>query len=409
MGSDGTLQNASNDIHYFASSDPPKLKNLLTYHKNQTRLLSKIFKNIADGRLRKVKGDEQDELFSNDIQVAKRDIYRLERTLRGGSLPAWFQAEESQDELARIQRLLAPHESSELNKEKFNQRIIKAREKDDAAMKEEIETHIKKFQSDKRGLFQRPTTSYLDGLLPEVKKESGSDEAWQLFALKSLLTKFGTTPVAHLSRLMGVLDVYIKAKLDSIQPEGHQFPPLQLRIIRKPSGSIVSILFGSRSRDEIQSIYCPEIVQLEKLPILYMSKTHCNCRADEHENECQTCRREFLVAKKPLRKRVDSRKYVVWNNEPGFEDIYLVEKMGDDPFILVTLLGPDGISSDVTIPLQRDSRAVKDAICPPSVSPWIAEDGWADFGMKSLQCNSRYLLNYNHQIFVPGPPPPGRA
>jgi len=28
-----------------------------------------------------------------------------------------------------------------------------------------------------------------------------------------------------------------------------------------------------------------------------------------------------------------------------------VEKMGDDPFILVTLLGPDGISSDVCFSL----------------------------------------------------------
>ncbi|KAJ7683572.1 hypothetical protein B0H17DRAFT_1205080 [Mycena rosella] len=343
MPSDGTLQTASNIIHYFASSNPPALKNLSTYHKHQTRLLSEIFSKIEKDRLQKLVGDT---LFLHDILVAKRYIYRLERTLRGGALAVWYQTKESQDELARIQRLLAPHETSVLDKDKFNKRISEARAKDDVDMRAKIEELIKRFQSNgsrrRIMVFQRPKESYLDDLLPEVTKIQVDDEAYRTFAFKSLLGKFAATSLDPLSTLMAVVNQYIDAKLNSIQPE-RTFPPLDLQVIRKPSGSIVAILIGSKSHNDIQSTYCPEIEQMGKLPVLYTSQTHSDYGPSE-----------FVVAQPAIQKRPDSRKYVVWNQGPApSTDIYIVEKMGDDAFILATLLGRE-IDSDIVLTLPRD-------------------------------------------------------
>ncbi|KAJ6544254.1 hypothetical protein B0H19DRAFT_1380552 [Mycena capillaripes] len=382
MPSDGNLVNVSNIVHYFACSS---LENLSTYHKHQARLLSEIFLKIERKRLLELVSDP---LFVHDIPVIKRYIYRLERTLRGGSIAVWFQFQESQEELARIQRLLAPHECAVLDKDKFNKRIQDARTRDDAAMREKIEDLVEKFQSNKRRMFQRPTESYLDNLFPKVENPTGS-EGHRMLAFKSILSKFTTIALYPLSRLMTTLNSYLDARLHSLQ---QSYTPLELQVIRKPSGSIVTVLIGSNSRSDIQTAYCPEVAQMGKLPILYTTRAHRHSQ------------REFVVAQQAILARPDSRKYVVWRHGVApSTDIYLVEKMGEDPFILATLLGAD-IRSDVVIPLPRDGMAVKNAICQSSEDPWITEDGWVAYNMHDLRCNSSRLLDYNHQIFIPGPP-----
>ncbi|KAJ6615508.1 hypothetical protein B0H10DRAFT_2040806 [Mycena sp. CBHHK59/15] len=213
--------------------------------------------------------------------------------------------------------------------------------------------------------------------------------AYRMFALNSILEKF-TNPTDQLARLIQALQKYIDNKVD--RAEWAHFQPLELQVLRKTSGSIITILLGSKRPDHIQSVYCPEIDQMRMLPILYTSKEHKD-----------TPPGEFVVARKALEARRDSRKYVQWKTGPPPPDIYLVEKQGDDPFILATLLGTD-VTSDVIMPLSRDSSTVKDAIRKPSEAPWITDDGWVAYNMTKLKCNSRRLIDYNHQVFVPGRP-----
>ncbi|KAJ7499838.1 hypothetical protein FB451DRAFT_1206773 [Mycena latifolia] len=261
-------------------------------------------------------------------------------------------------------------------------------------MRVKIEELIKKVRSNKRRMFQRPTESYLDDLLPEVKKIQTNDAAYRVFAFQSLLGRFTPTAAHPLSTLMAVVNEHLDAKLDSIQSE-HSFVPLDLQVIRKPSGSIVAILIGSKSHYDIHAAYCPEIKQMGKLPVLYTSKTHNDYRPGE-----------FVVAQPAIQKRPDSRKYVMWKDGPApSTDIYLVEKMADDTFILATLLGRE-IESDVVLTLPRDGSAIRNILCPPSEPPWIAEEGWVKYKMHQLRCNSSRLLDYQHQIFVPGRPEP---
>jgi hypothetical protein len=157
--------------------------------------------------------------------------------------------------------------------------------------------------------------------------------------------------------------------------------------------------------------YNPKVEQEGKLPVLYTATTVGATRGG------------FVVAQQAIASRLDSRKYVEWKGGAApSTDIYLFEKRGGDPFILASLLGRS-TESDVVILLARDEyvrlhsrctstdfllfrQAVKDVICPPTQEPWITDDGWIEFEMEGLRCNSAHLLDYNHQIFVPGPPSP---
>jgi hypothetical protein len=61
-----------------------------------------------------------------------------------------------------------------------------------------------------------------------------------------------------------------------------------------------------------------------------------------------------VVARQAIENRRDSRRYIEWKTGAApSTDIYLVEKMTGDPFILATLLGPD-VNSDVVKLLPRD-------------------------------------------------------
>jgi len=213
-----------------------------------------------------------------------------------------------------------------------------------------------------------------------------------MFAFQSFLDKFTTNPSSPVSTLINELNMYVETKLDSIQGERPQTPSLQLQVIRKPSGTIITVLLGSRSRNDIRTHYFGDVEHENKLPILYTASSHSDTQG------------EFVVARQAIENRRDSRRYVEWKTGAApSTDIYLVEKMTGDPFILATLLGPD-VNSDVVKLLPRDGLAVKDAICPPTEHPWITEDGWIAYGIHHLRCDSAQLRDYNHQIFVPGPP-----
>ncbi|KAJ7886207.1 hypothetical protein B0H14DRAFT_3856707, partial [Mycena olivaceomarginata] len=101
----GDFQNASRIINALKHTNAPALENLSKYHKHQTQLLSTIFSNIEKKLVALVESKVKDE-FLTDIFKANRLIHGLERALRGGSLAAWFQFEESQQELAEIQLTL---------------------------------------------------------------------------------------------------------------------------------------------------------------------------------------------------------------------------------------------------------------------------------------------------------------
>jgi hypothetical protein len=116
----GDFQNASRIINAFKHT--AALENLSKYHKHQTQLLSTIFSNIEKKQFvalveSKVKDEFLTDIFKANVSVwlrvrstfltlQQRLIHGLERALRGGSLAAWFQFEESQQELAEIQLTL---------------------------------------------------------------------------------------------------------------------------------------------------------------------------------------------------------------------------------------------------------------------------------------------------------------
>ncbi|KAF7331058.1 hypothetical protein MVEN_02446100 [Mycena venus] len=396
------LQIASKIIQSFKSAK--SLKNLSRYHKHQTRLLSEIFSEMEEKHLSTL---VQSEAFLGNIKAINRDIQKLERTLRGGPLVVWFQFQESQQELAEIQLALAGWKVAKKNntkkggndaaenneaklqkgredlikqtKEKVNKRIKDARAKDDSKLREEVEDLLKKFRSNKRRMWQQSPVHHLDDLFPGLQNLSRNDHDYRMFVFQSFLNKFTTNSSNLVSTLINELNTYVDAQLDSIQGGRPPTPPIQLQVVRKPSGTIVTVLLGSKTRTDIRTHYFGDVEHESKLPVLYTASSHSDTQG------------EFVVAQQAIRNRPDSH-------------IYLVENSTGDPFILATLLGPD-IMSDVVKSLPRDpGMAVKDAICPPTEHPWITEDGWKAYGMHQLQCNSRRLQDYSHQIFVPGPP-----
>jgi hypothetical protein len=90
------------------------------------------------------------------------------------------------------------------------------------------------------------------------------------------------------------------------------------------------------------------------LPILYTLSSH------------RESGDTFVVATQFIDMRSDSRKYARWdgtgNSTPP--DIYVVEKIGSDAFILATLLGKD-VESDVIVPLPRCRYVSR--CCIPSI------------------------------------------
>ncbi|KAJ7367504.1 hypothetical protein DFH08DRAFT_828673 [Mycena albidolilacea] len=399
MSSVGDYQNASNIIHGFKSTDAPALENLSKYHKHQTQLLSTIFSKIEKKLVALVESSFRDE-FLSDIFKANRLIHRLERALKGGSLAVWFQFEESQQELAEIQLILASHKTpvwNASNEKKINQHIAAAQIKDATEMQKKIDLLIEKIQSNKLPS-KKPFNKFrqsvlpLDELLPGLPR--GNDEDYRMFALQLFLSKFKRTfPPNPLYKLMKELNSYVELKLISVEGGRSQFP-LELQVVRKPSGNIVTIMLGSKSRAILQDHYYRDPkVKEDKLPILYTTTTVGDTRD------------EFVVAQQAIAARPDSLKYVQWKNGAApSTDIYLIEKTaGGDPFILATLLG-NSIEFDVVKTLPRADRLIKDVICPPTEQPWITDDGWTAYGMQDLKCDSVHLSDYNHQIFVQGPP-----
>ncbi|KAF7331072.1 hypothetical protein MVEN_02447500 [Mycena venus] len=384
-------------IPRYESTDDSLLKHLPRYHKYQTRLLSEIFSKIEDNkRVFVIAGSSSKNQFLTDMIVAiNRDIRRLERTLKGGLLAVWFQFEESQQELTEIQLTLARYEASDWTPkklEKINKRIADARAKDEAVMAEEVGNLVKKFRSNGQRIWQRPPEHYLEDLFPELKHLPGNNEVYRMFAFQSFLDKFTTNPLGPVSTLINELNMYVDIKLDSIQWGRPRAPSLQLQFIRKLSGTIITVLHGSRSRDDIRRHYFGDVEHENKLPILYTARSLGDTQG------------EFVGPQYAIQHRPDSRRYVEWKHgEAPSTDIYLVEKMAGNPFILVTLLGSD-VNSDLVKLLPRDGLAVKHAICPSTEDPWITEDGWEHFGMHHLRCNSPRLQDYSHQIFLPGPP-----
>ncbi|KAJ7618496.1 hypothetical protein FB45DRAFT_931782 [Roridomyces roridus] len=407
--SDPAHQIASNTVHYLASPNTPLLENLMIYHKHQTRLLCDIFAKIDKHRVLDLIID--DNTFVGDVQLIERYIQRLGRTLRGGQLTAWFRAKESQDELTQILCLLAPYKKKEeLDEAKFRKRVREATKKDHADRKAKMDKLVKKFENDRPRFFQRAVDleSCFGELLPEFKKLSGHGQLDRLLAIQYLLDQFPTTGItsatSFMAPLMDALNTHITAKLSqspatAVAEATAAFVPPDVRIIRRPSGSIIAILLGKQDRDEIHQTYCPEIQGLRELPVLYTSKTH------------EQCRRQFAVAQKAIQRWPDSPRYVMWTKGPApSTDIYLVEKNGKDAFILATRLGHEqDATKDVTITLAREGLTVRDAIRFLGEQEWISQDGWEEYGMDGLRCNDQRFKDYAHQIFVPGPHRPAAA
>ncbi|KAJ7983099.1 hypothetical protein DFH06DRAFT_1172366 [Mycena polygramma] len=403
------LHIASETINYFTSPQLPRHQNLSKYHKHQTRFLSKTCSKIEKRIMKCIESDE----FLNHTKDMMRDINHLERTLQGGSLAVWFLFPESQEEFSRIQRTLAryatsdwkdsdPDSNSTLN-DQFYQRVDDARKKDNAELQAKIGDLVKtfqNFQSGKRRMFRRsPDPEHcLNKLFPSLGVEGGQIAHPPMLVYKSMLDKFTRNPpYPTLSTLVTVLTSYLVTKINDMTPEQREpggVRPFELQVIRKTSGSIITILLGPNTRNKIQSIYYP-CKDLLKLPVLYTATAH---------NLHNLSQDGFVVAWQAIQARPDSRKYIVWNGGAApSTDIYLVEPPAPEAFILATFLG-DNLTSDVVRPFLRNSRHIKDALCE-NEAPWIAHDGWVAYGMHGLQCDARELRPYHHQIFVPGPPP----
>ncbi|KAJ7661497.1 hypothetical protein DFH06DRAFT_1192464 [Mycena polygramma] len=394
----GDLLNASGAINYFTSPQLPSHRNLSKYHKHQTRLLSKICSKIEKRILKCI----EDDLFQTHAKCIMCDINRLERTLQGGSLAVWFLFPESQEELARIQCTLARYETSDWKdadlkklkelKDQFDKRVNDARKKDDAELHAKIEDLVKTFQSKNRRIFRRSPEHYLDNFFPRVK---GSQIVHpRMLVFKAMLDKFTKNPPDPLPMLVAALTSYLEAKIVAMTPEQREpvgVPPFELQVIRKTSGSIITILLGSNTPNNIQSMYYPRINEELRLPRLYTATAHNLSQAG------------FVVAKQAIQARPDSRKYIVWNGGVApSTDIYLVEPPAPELFILATFLG-DNLTSDVVKPFTRSGRHIKDVLCE-NEAPWIAQDGWVAYEMHDLLCNAQKLRPYHHQIFIPGPP-----
>ncbi|KAJ6473185.1 hypothetical protein C8R45DRAFT_408601 [Mycena sanguinolenta] len=401
-------QSTSDIIRSFTSPNTPALENLFRYHKHKTQLLSAVFSNIEKHVVALV--ENSGHQFVTDITTANRRIQRLERSLRGGSLAVWFQFEESQEELSDIQdTLLARHENStwnDRNKKEFNKRIDDASKEDSARMRRKIQDVVEKFQSHRHprknlfGISRRPILP-LDELFPVLKDPDlrKRDEAYRVATLHWILGEFENASLipSNLSTLLRELNSYIQSQITSLEVDVVSSSPANIQIIRKPSGAIVAILFGSKSRDAIRKYYYRDPkVKDGKLPILYtVTKTVGEITS------------EFLVARQAITSRPDSLKYEPWESgDAPSTNIYLVEKpAGADTFILATLLGSN-VQSDVLKTLPRADRLIQDVIRLPNEHPWIAEDGWINWGMSDLRCDSGHFTNYGHQIFVKGPPAP---
>ncbi|KAJ6454293.1 hypothetical protein C8R47DRAFT_1083141 [Mycena vitilis] len=375
----------------------PGHKKLSKYHKHQTRLLSKICSKIE----KRIDKCIEDDVFQTHARCMRCDINRLERTLQGGSLAVYFLFRESQEELARIQCTLTRYETSDWNdadskklkelKDRFDQRVNDARKKDNAKLQAKIGDIVKTFQSGKRRMFRRSPEHYLTKLFPRVGSQIVHPRMLPV-VFKSMLDKFTRNPPDPLPMLVATLTSYLVTGIDAMTPEQREpvgVPPFELQVIRKTSGSIITILLGSNSPSDIQSMYYPGINEELRLPKLYTATAH-NLSQDG-----------FVVAQQAIQARLDSRKYIVWNGVAPSTDIYLVEPPAPEYFILATFLG-DNLKADVVKPFMR-SRHIKDVLCE-NEAPWIAQDGWVAYRMHELKCNAPELRPYHHQIFIPKAP-----
>ncbi|KAJ7174457.1 hypothetical protein C8R46DRAFT_90401 [Mycena filopes] len=347
---------------------------------------------------------EPDTEFPETVFIFEGYIYILDRTLRGSALSAWIQFKESQEELTRLQNMII--KKSGLDQAKFSKLIGTARADDENRMRRKIGDLLKKFRLSKF------TERDLQDPLPKVEQQSlpptdlrnhhlTSPElaAYQMVVFKRLLQHFRDTPALHNSirALIDESDRYIESRLVTMEAQRRPFRPVTLQLVRKASGSgsIVMIVVGPRSKAEIHTLYSRDIKKLDKLPKLYTATDH----SQSHN--------EFVVAQQAIQSRPDSRRYVIWENgsDPAPSELYLVEKLGDEPFILATLLGSD-VNSDIVKTLPRNGLPVKAEICKAAQpeDSWITEEGWIAYNMDQLETTSPYLRNYHHQIFVPGPP-----
>ncbi|KAJ7250412.1 hypothetical protein C8J57DRAFT_684102 [Mycena rebaudengoi] len=396
MGSDPMLVNAGTVVNNFCSTQYCQryLHSLSTHHMHQTRLVCEIFARIRDSLKEHARESQLAEgsPFVTDILAAHRFIIRLERALKGGPLMVWFQARESQEELKRIQLIIGPYEK-EYDEKELKYRVEEAINKDNKSRRNQIQELTEKIHLKKGRLFFRRTSESrvstlldLPALLPQDAHKHDDPEYW--FTFKSVLAKFDPPSDPNLAGLWVALQEYLDSKIQS-----HKFPPLKLQAIRKPSGNIVTVMRGNNTCDDIHSAYCPDVKKLNELPVLYTRSSHSESPDT------------FVVATQAIDDRPDSIKYVYWDgtgNSTRPPDIYFVEKIGSDAFILATLLGKD-IESDVIVPLPQCSSAVKDAIQQPHGTTWITDDGWVKYQMDGLTCKDPRFRPYNHQIFVPGP------
>ncbi|KAJ6473183.1 hypothetical protein C8R45DRAFT_408518 [Mycena sanguinolenta] len=280
---------------------------------------------------------------------------------------------------------------------KFDKHLENAKKKDFDSMQKEVRDIVKKIQSYSRPRKNRfstspPVLSLLDELFPALKDADPpkTDEARRLQILRSILEEFKKmSPPSHLSTLMEELDKYIDSEFKTRSLKVDPSSRANIRVIRKPSGIILAILFGPQTCYTIQTHYHPNAGDSEGLlPILFITSKSVG-----------EVTGEFLVAQQAIADRGDSRKYARWDNEPPAPtDIYLVEKpAGDNAFMLATILGSK-LESDIVKTLPRNDRLIKDMLSYKDF--WLADSGWLNYGMQDMRCDEDGFKNYGHQIFV---------
>ncbi|KAJ7465103.1 hypothetical protein FB451DRAFT_1262634 [Mycena latifolia] len=385
-------RNASLIVHHLSNGPRSDfLKNLWKYHRHQTQLLVEIAKRIEQ----RIKTLVQSEDFTDAVSEALTQIKKLDRTLRGGQLAAWGQAEDSQDALGKIQWHLSLYAETRGN---VKERITEAIKKDNEAWDGKVKELIRDFHKQRPSMFGKlrgktPPDQSLQMLLPKVDplSNSANPKMDRMFISRFCLEKFSIQSprlAPSLGELIQSMQEFIGRQLASMMPHGPPtLPPLL--VLRKHTGQIVTIVGGVKDYYGVLDCYCPQLKKENDQPILYYS--------DQHQKH-----REDFVASAACIKD-ESMRLIPWTAGPSSgSDIYLIE--GKSKLFALATVWDEVKNSEVIVQFPLRSWSVKEAI-EELCEEFVASELWKrhkhDY---EIECDRPRLSEYKHQLAVPGKP-----
>ncbi|KAJ7262410.1 hypothetical protein C8J57DRAFT_1334905 [Mycena rebaudengoi] len=353
------------------------MENLHMYHSCQMKLLTEIAINVQK-RIGVIVAGTRKGSFIGTVETTLVHLTQLNRMLGGGSLAAWFQAEDSEDALGVIEWKLSSYEDSDDNT-RFKERINEAIKTDRETTRKKVAKKTRQFElrrkQDFLSRFRSPSPKSLDEtlrkLLPPIKSESSLEERKIMY--RNFLQKFLTQPPSNPTNLASLV-VSMQEYFNAHNVNRVSIP---LHVLRKPSGHIVTIiphLVGVEEQNQILDHYCPELINNEEknnkaqLPRLYTAGKHRDL-PDE------------LDAAKIYCDHPTAMKLVPWTG--GCDESYLVETFMQKIFVFATVLGGN---EQVIVTF------------PHTLS---ADPNWNNIHREyEKQCST--LERYGHQLIVPG-------